>query len=238
MSKPWHLGHLAGFDLETTGISVEDDRIVTACVAMVDGSGKSAPQVRNWLACPGIDIPDEVAKIHGITTAEAHENGLPAVQVIAEVAGAVLEAASQGIPVIAYNAAFDLTMLDRETRRYGLDPLGPALDSPDTLIIDPFILDKGLDRFRKGSRTLTAVTAHYGVKLEGAHSADGDALAAARLAWKIAATYPAVAAKSPAELRAYQVRAYAEHAAFLLRTGRGDPGDAWPWRPVAAEAAA
>jgi DNA polymerase III subunit epsilon len=232
----WHFGMMLSVDTETTGVDVEADRVVTACAAYVDGSGKSAPRVRNWLAWPGIDIPDGVAKIHGVTTEEARANGLPAVQVIGEVAEAIIEAAVSGIPVIAYNAVYDLTLLDRETRRYGLDPLGPALDLAGALIVDPWLLDKGLDRYRKGSRTLGAVAAHYGVKAEGAHSADGDALAAARVAWKIANDHASVTGKSTAELLAYQAKVYAEHTAWQRSKGRADALDGWPWRPLAEAA--
>jgi DNA polymerase-3 subunit epsilon len=227
---------LFALDTETTGVDVETDRVVTACAAYVDGSGKTAPRVRSWLAWPGIDIPDGATKVHGITTEEARTNGLPAVQVISEVAEAITEAAAAGIPVVAFNAAYDLTILDRETRRYELDPLGPALDQAGALVIDPWLLDKGLDKYRKGSRTLGAVAAHYGVKAEGAHSADGDALAAARVAWKIANDHASVTARSGAELLAYQAKVYAEHSAWQRSKGRGDALDGWPWRPLAVAA--
>lgn len=78
MSEPWHLGMMCAFDLETTGVDVETDRIVTACVAWLDGSGKAAPRVRTWLAWPGIEIPEKVTEIHGVTTEHAREHGLDA----------------------------------------------------------------------------------------------------------------------------------------------------------------
>lgn len=91
-----------------------------------------------------------------------------------------------GRPVIIYNASFDLTLLDRELRRH----CQVSLDGLVGTVIDPFVIDKELDRYRKGSRTLTAACEHYGVKLEGAHTAEGDALAAARVAWRLAQVYP------------------------------------------------
>jgi DNA polymerase-3 subunit epsilon len=242
MGSPWHLGTLLAVDTETTGVNPEEDRIVTACTAWVDGSGKTPPQVKTWLAWPGIDIPEAAAKIHGITTGEAYEHGLPAVQVADEVASMVLEACGSGIPVVAFNAPFDLTLIDRECRRHGLDPVGPSLG----LVIDPWVLDKAMDRYRKGGRTLGDVAVHYGVTVEGAHSADGDALAAARVAWKIAARYPRLAEMGAEQLVVFQRAARAEQARSLagyLR-GQGKAAEAdqvdgsWPWRPVAAEEAA
>ena len=50
-------------------------------------------------------------------------------------------------------------------------------------VYDPFVIDKTLDRYRKGKRTLGALCEEYGVRLDNAHEATADALAAARLAW-------------------------------------------------------
>jgi DNA polymerase-3 subunit epsilon len=54
-------------------------------------------------------------------------------------------------------------------------------------VIDPLIIDKQLDKYRKGKRTLTAVCEVYQVKLseDDAHAADADAIAAARVAWRM-----------------------------------------------------
>lgn len=244
VSDPWHLGMMLAADTETTGVNPVTDRLVTACAAYVDGSGKQPPQVRNWLAWPEVEIPESAAKIHGITTEHARENGFPAVQVIGEAAEMIISAAGSGIPLVLYNAAYDLTLLDRETRRYGFDPFGDELDAAHALVVDPLVLDKALDKYRKGSRKLVDVAAHYGVRLDGAHSADGDALAAARVAWKIAARHPQVARMSRSELMAFQATAAAdqakslrEHLAAKGETKRAMQVDgAWPWRTLAAEA--
>ena len=45
-------------------------------------------------------------------------------------------------------------------------------------VIDPFVIDKHIDPYRKGKRTLTAVCEHHGVKQTDAHDATGDDLAA------------------------------------------------------------
>ncbi len=246
MSEPWHLGMMCALDLETTGTDVENDRIVTACVAWLDGSGKAAPRVRTWLAWPGVEIRDEVAKIHGITTDHAREHGLPAAQVAGEVATAVADAAGAGIPLIAYNASFDLTMLDREVTRYDLGSFTWDLEAANVLVIDPLVLDKALDRYRRGSRKLADVAAHYRVKAEGAHSADGDAVAAARVAWAIAAKYRHIGMMGRSQLMIFQraaaadqARSYAEH---LRKQGdeakAATVSGAWPWRALTAGAPA
>lgn len=56
---------LAFFDLETTGLNIGTDRIVEISVlkALPDGTTKTLTQRIN----PGIPIPPDVIKIHGIT---------------------------------------------------------------------------------------------------------------------------------------------------------------------------
>lgn len=167
---PWHLGMLCSFDVESTGVNVESDRIVTACLAWIDGMGAGAPVVQDWLIDPGIDIPEAAAKVHGITTEVAQAEGMSPAPVIAEITEELIRAADGQVPLIAFNASYDFTILDRECRRHGLGPIGPVLDEAKALIVDPFVLDKALDPYRKGKRNLTAVAAHYGVKQDQAHS--------------------------------------------------------------------
>jgi DNA polymerase-3 subunit epsilon len=185
-------------------------------------------------------------EVHGITTEHARTHGLPAAQAAGEVAEVLLDAAASGIPLVVYNAPYDLTLLDRECDRHGIGPFALHLDQAKVLVIDPLVLDKALDRFRKGSRKLGDVAAHYGVTAGEAHNAAGDALTAARVAWKIAVTYPMVAAMTWTELHAFQSAKYAEQARsfadYLRRQGKDAEAakvdTAWPWRPVAAGATA
>jgi DNA polymerase III subunit epsilon len=242
MSGPWHLGMMCAFDIESTGPDPETARLVTACVAWVDGSGNTPPASRGWLVDPGCDIPEQATAIHGITTAHARENGVPAAAALPEVTGELIRAASAGTPVIAYNAPYDLTVLDRETRRHGMAAFGGELDAAKGTIVDPFVLDKALDPYRKGSRKLADVAAHYGVKAGEAHTAAGDAVTAARVAWKIAAAYPHVGRMSLTELHAFQVKAKAGQARsfqdYLRRTGSAEVVDgSWPLRAWTGEAA-
>lgn len=176
MSSAWWERRMCSVDFETTGVDVERDRIVTAAVALCGGD--EATETISLIADPGIDIPEEAAAIHGVTTAAAQDLGAPAPDVISAVLEAVRPHCGRSA-IVAMNARFDLTILDREARRYGLEPL------EGLLVIDPLVLDKWLHRYRKGSRKLDAQAAHYGVVLDDAHTAEADALAAARVAWLI-----------------------------------------------------
>ena len=58
------------FDLETTGVDVTTDRIVTAHVGLLGPDGV-ALRSQSWLADPGVEIPEGATAVHGITTAHA-----------------------------------------------------------------------------------------------------------------------------------------------------------------------
>ena len=154
----WHEGPLAGFDTETTGTDTETARIVTAAV-IVHGPG---PVDARWLVNPGIEIPAEATAVHGISTETAQAQGLDPADALAEIAAHLEMVIGKGVPLVIYNAPYDLTVMDRETRRNGLEPFGDVLTRYDGLIVDPFVLDKHLDPYRKGKRTLTAAGALQG----------------------------------------------------------------------------
>lgn len=209
---------MLGFDLETTGTSIHTDRIVTA--AIVHHTPGQRPRTLTWLLDPGIPVPDEAAQVHGWTTDRIHAelNGAEAIrdtgarraplsraQALFEITGQVALAMSQGVPVVAANASFDLSLLEAENARHGVDTLTARLGADGVRgVVDPMILDKQREPYRKvkggcrcgcgaTDKTLTGLCLHYGVLLGGAHDAGADALAAVRLAGKLAAAWPEIA---------------------------------------------
>lgn len=236
----WHHRRLAAFDLETTGIECESDRIVTAAVSVV---GDGLPSVFHaWLLDPGIPIPAGASAVHGITTERARAEGRPPREAVEEIVATLAAQLLDGVPVVAFNARFDLTCLDREARRLGIEPLLDRVGGEaGMLVVDPYVLDKQLDRFRKGKRTLGAVCSHYNVPLDEAHASHADALAAARVAWRLGQAFAELDVEL-AELHSQQVAWAAEQAAsfedYLRRNGRDariEP--AWPIIPLPAPAA-
>ncbi|MGW6481272.1 exonuclease domain-containing protein [Streptomyces sp. NPDC055059] len=219
----WHLKRMAAFDLETTSADPETARIVTGCVVQVGGG--QPPQPATWVADPGVEIPDEAANIHGYTTERARAEGRPAAEVIEEITAALGQVLGQGIPIVAMNARYDLTVLDRECRRHGIETLlDRYIDDVIWPVIDPFVIDKHVDRFRRGSRTLTALCQHYKVKLDGAHDSAADAIAAARVAWRLGATRPELAAMEIEALHHAQIAWAREQAEGLADYFRRTPG--------------
>lgn len=226
----WHLGRMCGFDLETTGPDPETARIVTACVVQC---GNNEPvQSATWLTdVDGETIPDEAAAIHGITTERARAEGKPLAEAVAEIVAALTQVIASGVPVVAMNARYDITLLDREARRFGIDPLPAGFP-----VVDPFVLDKRFDKYRKGSRKLTALCEHYQVPIGDAHSADADAIAACRVAWRQGQRYRELSGLSLDNLHTAQVGWAAEQAASLQEYFRKkDPQavveGAWPLIP-------
>jgi DNA polymerase-3 subunit epsilon len=232
----WHHGPFLAFDTETSGTDVETDRIVTATTVLIQPGAE--PVTTQWLIDPGVDIPEGATAVHGISTDHAREHGRRPADCVQEIAEILNQGLSEGIPVLAFNASFDLTLLDRECRRHGATPVNP------TLVLDPLVIDKHVDRYRKGKRTLTAQCEHYRVRHDGAHDATADAIAAARVMWAIGNRYPTVAAMSIADAHDAQQQWALEQAesfaAYLRKQGttRDLPDGAWPLRTYREDQAA
>lgn len=219
----WHLKRMAAFDLETTAADPETARIVTACVVQIGGN--QPPQPATWVADPGVEIPEEAAKIHGYSTERARAEGRPAPEVVEEITAALGQVLAHGIPIVAMNARYDLTVLDRECRRHGIETLlDRYVDSVIWPVIDPFVIDKAVDRYRRGKRTLTALCEHYQVKLDSAHDSAADAVAAARVAWRLGATRPELAAMDIEALHHAQIKWASEQADGLREYFTKTPG--------------
>lgn len=185
---PWWQRRMCTFDLETTSPLPEEARTVTAAIAYVGGGEET--EAKTWLADPGVEIPAEATAIHGITTEYAREHGRPVAEVTAEVIAELMLAMQQRMALVIFNSRYDLTVEDRECRRYGL-----VLPDWSLLrVVDPSVLDKFLDQYRKSfpngehegaisTRKLEGMCGVYGATLDGAHDATFDAIAAGRLAY-------------------------------------------------------
>ncbi|NXY96011.1 3'-5' exonuclease [Streptomyces sp. BR123] len=210
----WISGPLVAFDLETTGTDVETDRIVTAAVVRLEPDGAVSAE-RTWLLDPGVAIPEQASAIHGISTAHARAHGAPAASGVAEIAQAVAAVLRAGTPLVVMNARYDLSLLDRECRRYGLESVGERLGNEPSPVIDPLVIDKHVDRYRKGKRALHALCAHYGVSLDDAHDARADAVAAARVVRRMGEQHRPVGTMALTDLHDLQIRAAAAQSASL-----------------------
>jgi DNA polymerase-3 subunit epsilon len=142
--------------------------------------------------------------ITGITTEQLRAEGGDPVEVLAATREAVWDLVRRGVPIAIYNAPYDWPLLAAEVARHHI---GPLPEVPPAVIVDPLVLDRHVDRYRKGRRTLTVTAAHYGVTVDGAHRARKDALATVGVCRALAARYPALQVDGEA-LVAIQVAAY------------------------------
>ncbi|MER8043933.1 3'-5' exonuclease [Streptomyces sp. NPDC094032] len=242
MTTHWFEGPLAAFDTETTGVDVEEDRIVSAALVVQDASGMR-PRVTRWLVNPGIPVPAGATAVHGLTDDHLQRNGRWPSPVVEELARAIAEQSSAGRPLVVMNAPFDLTILDRELRRHRASSLGTYLDGVPLCVLDPRVLDKHLDRYRKGRRTLTDLCEQYGVPLDGAHDAAADASAALEVVRSVGRRFASRLERlSPPELHTLQAVWHAAQArglqAWFARQGTPEAVDpAWPLRPELRTAA-
>ncbi len=178
-----------GFDTETTGLDLEESRIIQAAVV---GEKEAVTFID-----PGIEIPADAVAIHGITNEFLANNGLLPRDGILDI---WKQLGDQTKAIVGCNLQFDLTIFDRECRRYGI----PPIDFNSRVIYDVLILDRGLDKYRSGSRKLTALAEHYGVPQDKAHDALGDVKMTIGVLEKMKEKFPQIDSWSPAELMARQ----------------------------------
>lgn len=247
----WHRRRRVGFDLETTSPFPAEARIVSAALVALDDDdarlsrekpgvhamdseaieererSDASPVVREWLVDPGIPIPEETVAIHGISTEYAREHGQDPAVAIEQLVIALTEEFDAGSAVVVMNAPYDLGVLQAEAARYGLQFPEPRP------VIDPLVVDKQVDKYRRGKRRLGDLCGVYGVLLNEAHSAAPDALATVQVADCLAEKFPEL--QMPAgQLHDLQVGWRAEQAAdfqaYLQRQGKTDAfiDGSWP----------
>ncbi|MFT0846531.1 exonuclease domain-containing protein [Actinomycetaceae bacterium L2_0104] len=228
----WTSLPIIGFDTETTGVRPLEDRLVTCSIIRATEDGIER---RYWLADPGVEIPAQAASVHGISTEKAHEEGRPVVEVLEEIASVLAEHMGRGNPVVAFNASYDLTLLESELARHSLPTLENRLGGRLAPVVDPYLLDKSVDRYRKGKRRLEDLCRHYGVSDEdNFHNAEADVIATLRLLGALVRKYPELAGKSLEEIQAMEAASHADFISYLNRRaaedGRRPAGDpnAWP----------
>lgn len=188
-----------GWDTETTSINPAEARIVTAAIV---ARGSDRPErVQTWLTNPGVPIPPETTDIHGIDDAKAQAEGQDPKTDLDTIASTLASCLRYGMPVVAFNTAYDWSVLHYELLRHGLLTMEERLDGqPPYTLLDALVLDKQADRYRKGSRKLKAVAAHYGVELTDWHTADADSMAALAITDEIYRRHPRLNDYTPQRL--------------------------------------
>ena len=218
----WHRVPLASLDFETTGIDPHHDRVLS--YALLDETGFEV----TGLVDPGVPIPAASAEVHGITAAMLADAPSSA-EGLAVVVDWVQSLVERQVALVVFNAAYDLTMLRAEAARL-------ELTQPDwsrLLVVDPFVVDWGIEHGALGQRRLIDVASYYDIPLDNAHDATCDARAARDVAVELGARHPQVGTSTLVELMASQRTWFADRAAewnaYAAMKGRPlDDPDGWP----------
>ncbi|MEY4954068.1 MAG: hypothetical protein RI981_153 [Bacteroidota bacterium] len=152
---------LAFFDLETTGIQVNKDRIVEISIAKANIDG--TVEVKTRRVNPGIPIPLEASLVHGIYDADVADE--PNFKQVAKSLAGFLD----GCDLAGFNSnRFDVPMLVEEFLRAEVD-----FDMKNRKLVDAQRIFHMME-----PRNLTAAYRFYCDKeLVGAHGAEADVLA-------------------------------------------------------------
>jgi DNA polymerase-3 subunit epsilon len=198
----WWRGSALAFDIESTGVNVIADRVVTAALVHL---GDGPPRPERFMVDPGVEIPAEATAIHGITTEVAKATGVQPAGALRAIADTLVAALSAGVPVLGTNLVYDLSLLHFECLRHGLPTLTERLGGEVAPIVDALVVDRAVDTYRKGKRKLPNLCANYEVKHHGEHDSAYDALAAAEVIAAIMEKFPALQEMSLPELHRAQV---------------------------------
>lgn len=167
---------VAFMDIESTGLSTANDRIVELAVLIVTPDGGVSERVRRFN--PEMEIPKGASDVHGITNADVKDE--PPFRRRARALADLLEPCD----LAGFNIRrFDLPLLLAEFRRSGV-PFDPKARS---------IVDIQMIFHREEPRDLTAAARFYlGSDFEDAHSALADIRASADVFWAQLGRYPHV----------------------------------------------
>jgi DNA polymerase III epsilon subunit family exonuclease len=157
-------------DVETTGLRPDrGDRVVALAGIKVRGGAVRWEEVFDTLVNPDRPIPARSVAIHGIT--DERVKGAPRIETVLPDFAAFAE----GAVLAGHELWFDLAFLEPEAKRLGLPPLAGGQGAVDTRIVSRLVHGSFSDH------TLEAVTARLAIKVEGRHSALGDARATAEV---------------------------------------------------------
>ncbi|WP_405569164.1 hypothetical protein OG317_11300 [Streptomyces sp. NBC_01167] len=182
----WHHRRLMSLDIAATGPRTGVDRILATALRVSEGPG------RDRLIDPGPGLALDPRTTHGITLDRARADGLPPERALDETADAVAAHLATKELLVVWHAPYVLTFMESELLRHGLRPLAERCPAGLFPLCDPLVVDRHVDRYRGGGRSLRKVTAWYGVPHENPGDPGSDAQAALVLAEVLGACHPSL----------------------------------------------
>jgi len=215
------------FDTETTGVNVLEDRIVQLVIGVYDAKTGETEEFHEWIINPGVEVPKEASDVHGFSNEYLQGNGLDPKKALTE-ALEVFRKHHKSLHV-AYNAKFDVSILDSEFKRHGVtDKWGEAMVSKVPLY-DPYVVDRAQDKYRKGKRKLMNVADHFKIEYDEGelHNAKSDVDLAYKVSEACIAKYGLYSTWDQARFYREWAKGFRE---YLARQGKepDDLTDDWP----------
>jgi len=179
-------GHrVLAFDLETTGVSTNNDRIVQ--VALVGANSEGVPVNFDMIVNPQRPIPMGASRVHGLYDSDVR--GKPVFKHYAEELFTLMD----GAVIVGHNARrFDMPLLENEYLRCGMSPPKPLV------VLDTLEAVRRLKIPRP--HNLGAQCARHGIDLSNAHDAAADAAACLLLLWRVMRDHPSSFRRSLQEI--------------------------------------
>ena len=177
-------------DLETTGISTNNDRIVQ--IALIGSSENGSEISYENLVNPRRSIPMQASNVHGI-----YDDDVRGLDDFSTFADEIYEQV-EGAVIIGHNVRqFDLPLLNNEFRRLGRLPPNPKV------VLDTLEVVRRVKLPRP--HNLGALCRKHGISLENAHTAAADAAASLLLFWRLTVDHSPYFRKSLEELERWLV---------------------------------
>ncbi|WP_418969830.1 exonuclease domain-containing protein [Alloscardovia omnicolens] len=212
--------YFLGFDTETTGTFYGKDSIVSASLVLrKPGSDFSADVRQEWVINPGMPMHPAATRVNGFTDDFLAENGQEQSSAIRELSDVIVTAQVKNIPLVAYNAPFDIAMLNGDVKKIGLAQLSVLINDRDDdafltgnerelLVLDPLVIDRAVSK-RRGGRKLIDTTEYYGVYPHGDfHTATADTVATLDVLQEIIRLHSNVASLPLTDIMAFQRSSY------------------------------
>lgn len=200
----WPNRSYIAFDTESTGLDLVNDRPIQVAVA-VFLKGQVIWHF-NWYSNTSRPSASEALAVHQIQDDWRQANGIHPREIMVQLMGMFNRCIEHNVPVIAFNAPFDFSMIIGEMRRFSL-----KLNTERLYVIDPLVIDRHYEKnvpiFTKPFMRLGQMAARYGVSAP-THNALDDAICAGYVATAQSIHHSAIRTGSPRELHARQTDWY------------------------------
>jgi DNA polymerase-3 subunit epsilon len=183
-SRPVQSYRYVAVDLETTGLDLRRDRVVSIGAVRIIEGRILLSDVFNEMVNPGREIPRSSIELHGIVPARVAQ-----ARSAEEVFSDFLAFLGQDV-LVAHHAGFDLYFLNRMMQeKYGFPLQNLALDTMELCREIVFLPQRPPSRVSRlqARHTLEDAARHFGIEIWDRHTAVGDAMATAMIFQRILA---------------------------------------------------